>query len=400
MDGDIELSNSVGTKDERGHILAINVRRKVGIDLSPVGFRSRAPGTAVHVENQARTLLALDVDWDWVLVATPKAMREAPYFESFDPIIASDRPLSFHVCFHLGRIWAKADCCLGLATAFFVPFTGPPVVANYFDANAQHAIRDHMDLKEKLKSETINRLFAFSRRRARALFIDSEFGRARMIEAEPGRAQKWVVAPCGVPPVPAAEETPTWATKLNGRPFVLYIGAFSNNKNQRRLIEAWDQLRRRREDAPALVLIGPAPAEFLREVIEPAVIETHQPNDIIMPGFIPELEVAWAYRHAHAYVQPSFAEGFGMPVVQAMSCGVPVACSNSTSLPEVAGGAATLFEPDDIISISTALERLVFDQNQRARQVSAGLERAKQFTWQKNAEIVARRIRAELDRTS
>ena len=78
-----------------------SARRKVGIDLSPVGFRRRAPGTAVHVENQVRALLDLDVDWDWVLVATPSALREAPYFESFHPIVSADRPLTYHACFYL-----------------------------------------------------------------------------------------------------------------------------------------------------------------------------------------------------------------------------------------------------------------------------------------------------------
>ena len=189
-------------------------------------------------------------------------------------------------------------------------------------------------------------------------------------------------------------------TRLNGRPFILYIGAFSNNKNQRRLIAAWDQLRRRRDDTPALVLIGPAPADFLREVIQPAIAEVLRPSEIIMPGFIPETEVGWAYHHAHAYIQPSFAEGFGMPVVQAMSCGVPVACSNSTSLPEIAGGAAILFEPDDTGSMMAALESVIFDENHRTRQVSAGLERASTFTWQKNAAIVAQRIHYELQKLS
>jgi glycosyltransferase involved in cell wall biosynthesis len=372
-------------------------RPKVGLDLSPIGFRWRAPGTAVHVENQARALLKLDVEWQWIVVATPRVLRDTPFFQSFNPIVVSDAPLSYHVCCRLGGIWRRAGCSLGLATAFFAPFNGPPVVTNYFDANALHPVRDERNARERFKSQIIRGLVKFSLRRSRALFIDSDFGRVQMIAAHPATKSKWVVTPCGLPPVgPRPERIPEWAKELNGRQFILYVGAFSQNKNQRRLIEAWAELRRRNEACPRLVLIGPAPESYLREVIEPERARTSHPQEIIIPGFVSSEEVAWAYRAAHAYVQPSFAEGFGMPVIEAMSCGVPVACSNSTSLPEVAGDAAILFDPLITESISRALESLVFDENRRTELRCLGFQRSRLFTWEQHAAIVTKRIRQEL----
>lgn len=371
---------------------------KVGIDLSPIGFRSRAPGTAVHVENQARALLAREVDWEWVLVATKATLRDTPFFESFDPIVVDDAPLTYHVCCRLGSIWSRARCDLGLATAFFAPFFGPPVLTNYFDANYRHPVRDHSGLRATLKRTLLQSLIAFSRRRSRVLFTLTEHTRVEMIKADPASAPKWVVAPCGVPPVPLVTEVPAWAVKLKGRPFLLYVGAFSQNKNQHRLIAAWDHLSRQREDTPALVLLGPTPSDFIREVITPAIAATKSPEKIIITGFVSDEEVAWAYQHACAYLQPSFAEGFGLPVVQAMSCGVPVACSDSTSLPEVAGGAALLFKPDDIRSIAATLLTLTFDETERSRLRQRGLERAKKFSWENHAAIVASRIGQELAR--
>ena len=191
---------------------------------------------------------------------------------------------------------------------------------------------------------------------------------------------------------------PAWAARLKGRPFVLYAGAFSENKNQRRLIQAWDSLRRRHEQMPGLVLIGPSPPDYLKEVIEPLRAQSHRPDEIILPGFVSADEVAWAFWHAHAYIQPSFAEGFGMPVIEAMSCDLPVACSDSTSLPEVAGGAAVLFDPTDVTDMAKALEVIVFDDVRRAALQAAGRVRAKTFTWERHAEIVAGRIREELAR--
>lgn len=376
----------------------MSARLRVGIDLAPIGFRSRAPGTAVLVDNQARALLAMDLPWDWVVVATPRALADTPYFERFDPIILPDRPLSVHVSAHLGRAWAKTGCSLGLATAFFAPFFGPPVVTNYFDANSYHSVKDERTVRQQAKSAVIRGLFRFSRRRSRALFILSEHGKKLITEADPATAGKWVVTPCGCQSVVAASHRPEWAVRLGDRPFILYAGAFSENKNQRRLIEAWDRMRRQRPDFPALVLIGPSPADYLREVVEPARQRTVAPEEVIIPGFLPVDEVGWALHAAHAYVQPSFAEGFGMPVVEAMSCGTPVACSDSTSLPEVAGDAAILFDPSSVEGIAQALERLALDPVERARLRAAGTERARKYTWEAHAEIVAGRIREELER--
>lgn len=373
-------------------------RPKVGIDLAPIAFRSRAPGTAAHVEHQARALLAMKLDWDWVVVATPRVLVDTPFFSAFNPIICRDAPLSYHASITLGSVWARAGCALGLATAFFTPLFGPPVVTNYFDANFHHSVRDFRSLRGRLKQAALRSLWWRSRRRSRALFILSDYGRSRMVEVDPKSKDKWIVAPCGCPPVPAGTIRPGWAAHLAGRPFILYAGAFSENKNQRRLIQAWDELRRRRKNCPMLVLIGPSPPEYIRETIRPTLTLTSHSDEVVIPGFVAAEELAWAFRNAYAYVQPSFAEGFGIPVVEAMSCGVPVACSDSTSLPEIAGNAAILFNPSDVADMSRALEQIVFDEPTRQELRRRGFERARMFTWHRHAEIVASRIASELRR--
>ena len=349
------------------------------------------------VENQARALLALKVEWDWVLVATPRTLADVPFFSAFEPIVVPDTPLSYHATWRVGRLWEKAGCTLGVSTAFFAALVGPPVVTNYFDANAFHPVRDARNPRDRLKSALIQGLWKLSRRRSRALFILSEYGREKMIEVDPATRGKWVVAPCGVAPLPSPPTSaPSWAQTLGGRQFILYAGAFSENKNQRRLIQAWDRVRRSQPTFPQLLLIGPIPATYLRDVIEPERTRTLHPEEVITPGFVPDEELVWAFHNAHAYIQPSFAEGFGMPVVEAMQHGLPVACSNSTSLPEVAGGAARLFDPSSVESIAEALAAIALDEEERQHLRAAGLERAKAFTWERNAEIVAERIRHEL----
>ncbi len=374
----------------------MTARLKVGIDLAAIAFRHRAPGTAVHIANQAMALLKTKVDWDWVLVATPRVLEDSPEFAAWNPIIVPDIPLSLHATFRVGYLWARAGCALGLATVFFAPVYGPPVVVNYFDASAHFT---HESPQYTIKFRILQLLATFSRWRSRALFILSDYGRRRMLEVAPATAGKWVVTYCGCPAIPPAPAlSPPWAASLRDRRFILYSGEMNENKNQRRLIAAWDLARRRHPDFPALVLIGPSVAAYRQDIIEAARMKTAFPDEVIIPGYVPRSELAWAFRKAHAYVQPSFAEGFGLPIIEAMSCGVPVACSNTTSLPEVAGGAALLFDPANVEDIATVLSDLVNDEERRQQLRAAGTIRAQDFTWEAHAAIVAERIRIELQR--
>lgn len=107
-------------------------------------------------------------------------------------------------------------------------------------------------------------------------------------------------------------------------------------------------------------------------------------------GWIPREELYRLYERALGFIFPSTFEGFGMPVLEAMAAGIPVACSDIPPLREVAGGAALFFDPFNDDSIAAALERIVNDDELRARLAAAGPERARHFTWEEAAERTLR----------
>lgn len=188
---------------------------------------------------------------------------------------------------------------------------------------------------------------------------------------------------------------PAWSTVLE-RPFFFFAGAFSDNKNQFRLIELWARLQSEHRDLPALLLLGPCSESYREARINPALRLLPRPEEIVIPGVVSNDDLAWAFQNATAYLQPSFMEGFGMPIIEAMSYGVPVACSDTTCLPSTAGGASLLFTPDNLDSIGSSVLTLWRNHSTREELIKKGLERSSLFTWEKNARAVAEQIEKTL----
>jgi glycosyltransferase involved in cell wall biosynthesis len=119
-------------------------------------------------------------------------------------------------------------------------------------------------------------------------------------------------------------------------------------------------------------------------------------GDVRFPGWLSDEEVEGLWGVADAFVYPSLYEGFGLPVLEAMARGVPVACSNASSLPEVAGDAASLFDPSNEAEIAAAVELLLTDRAAAERLGALGLERARQFSWERTARLTLESYRSAL----
>lgn len=191
---------------------------------------------------------------------------------------------------------------------------------------------------------------------------------------------------------PVAEEALIAAAQARygiSDPYFLYVGTVQPRKNLPRLIEAfaaqWGPQRRRQTQqfAPQLVIAGKR--GWLTEAIERRAVELDVADRVHFTGYVADEDLPALFSGALAFVFPSLYEGFGMPVIEAMACGAPVLTATTSSLPEVAGDAALLVNPQDAMAIAAGLARLAEDATLRAELRSRGLARAASFSWDRCA---------------
>jgi len=169
-------------------------------------------------------------------------------------------------------------------------------------------------------------------------------------------------------------------------PYLLYVGTLQPRKNLVRLLDAFSELRRSTPGPLQLVLAGRR--GWLCQGILARAEELGLGQDVVLTGYVPDADLPALYSGATLFVMPSLYEGFAMPVLEAMACGTPVACSNVSSLPEVAGDAALLFDPRSVDRMAAALKHALEDARLRTELSLRGKERAQQFTWERCARQI------------
>ena len=168
--------------------------------------------------------------------------------------------------------------------------------------------------------------------------------------------------------------------KIKGN-FILYVGTLEPRKNLKGLIQAYAQTQAKNEFL--LVLAGGKGWKY--EHIFRLVEKLKLQDRVIFTGYVPEDDLPGLYKRASLFVYPSYYEGFGLPPLEAMACGLPVIVSNSTSLPEVVGDAGVYVDPYDIRQMSATIDTVLSDSDLLETLRRRGPERAKLFSWEKTA---------------
>lgn len=231
-----------------------------------------------------------------------------------------------------------------------------------------------------------------SLRRADIVVTDSEFSRSEIVKYFPWCEKKLRVVPCGVDTEkfrPCDDKQKIADVKaslgIEGEYF-LYLGTIEPRKNLERLITAYSAFSKKIGDPPKLVLAGGK--GWLYDGIFARVKALGLENSVIFTKYVPSGDMNALMCGALAFVFPSLYEGFGMPPLEAMACGVPVLVSGEASLPEVTGDCAVIVDPYDVKSIANGLYRLYRDEDLRRDLGRQGLERAKEFSWERSARML------------
>jgi len=247
----------------------------------------------------------------------------------------------------------------------------------------------HPEFHPKAKGAHMQAQIKKSTRLADGFVVSCEHSKNELIRLFPYTQNKiHIIPPAASPDFRVRSKTEVRRTldkfKLNYQGYMLCVATLEPRKNMVRLIKAYAKLPQSLRQTYPLVLAG-AKGWMYKHLMK-AIKSKTVVDSIIMTGYLPRSTLCDLFSGAKLMAYPSIYEGFGSPVLEAMYSGTPVLTSNTSSMPEVAGGAAVLVDPLDIDSIKQGLLDILSNQPHCDQLIQKGLERAKAFTWEKTVE--------------
>ncbi len=359
----------------------------IGIDASRACKTTRT-GTEYYSQEIIKALARIDHQNFYVLYSPITPPREL-----------SDLPRKFNwKIIPFPRFWSQIRLSWELQTqsprpdvmfepAHTVPLLHPiPMVVTIHDLGFKY----YPELYTKFENYYHNFSANFSARHSSAIIAVSNYTRNDILKHLAVPAKKVTTVYHGVDKqifrLPNLKEQKTPLGFNIKQPYIFYIGRLEHKKNIVNLIKAYQLLREEKKITHQLVL-GGKPG-FGYEAIQQAVdnVSPAVAKDIIQTGYISNEEYPIILKNADIFAFPSNFEGFGMPVLEAMACGVPVVCSNKTSMPEVAQNAGLLINPQKPFDMAVAFSKIINKPSLRSSLISKGIKRASLFDWDNTAQ--------------
>ncbi len=286
--------------------------------------------------------------------------------------------------------------------AFFSPDGFLSLGANCIQIPVIHDINFHHHPKDTrwLTSKYYNYYFPRFAETAKRIITVSEFSKKDIVDSFHIHPQKIDVVYNGINDgftlTSTAEKEVVRSRFSQGKDYFLHVGSLHPRKNIAGLIRAFSAFKRQTGSDKKLVLAGP---EFWGLVeIKKALKESDYQCDIVFTGRLSQTDLAGLVSSAFCLCLVSFYEGFGIPLIEAMACGVPVISSNRSALPEIGGDAALYVDPDSITSITEALVKLSSDSVLADQLITKGLLQKEKFSWDQSANHLWQSIQQSIDK--
>lgn len=268
----------------------------------------------------------------------------------------------------------------------FTNYVAPPCRKPFVVTVHDLTFVKHPEFVEPKNLKYLERFVPDTLQRAAQIIAVSEATREGLVDAFKVSRNKVTVVPHAADPRFGREQDPAATGRIAkkygiDRDYLLTVGTLEPRKNLKTLFLAFSALRKSTKEQ--LVVVGGK--GWLFEETRRMIGKLGLTDRVILTGFVPDAEMPALFAGAKAFVFPSHYEGFGIPLLEAMTAGTPVVTSNTSSMPEVAGTAALYFDPDDDKGMRLAIERVLEDRKLRQRLVAAGHEQAARFTWERTA---------------
>jgi len=367
---------------------------KIGIDCRM--YSSRFTGIGRYVYELTENLFRLDKQNHYVLFFNePEFSKFMPPNDRVSKVLVNAPHYSLQEQIHSLRALNKAKLDLMHFTHFNAPiFYKKPSIVTIHDLTLSfypgkkmtskiHRLAYHVVIKSAIKkAKKIIAVSQNTKQDLQNIFQTSDQKIAVIYEGVNENFHPITQTPEGAKKIQNIRQK----FQLQQKPYLLYTGVWRSHKNLPNLIHAFHILKNDYGFDGYLVITGRKDPVYAPE-LETKTLSLKLENDVIFTGLVEEEDLVTLYTGALAYVFPSFYEGFGLPPLEAMQCGVPVVASNTSSIPEICGKAnAVFFNPQDPQNMAEKIFEITSQKSLREKLIANGLQRVKQFSWQKMTE--------------
>lgn len=359
---------------------------RIGIDARSLHYE----GVGRYIKELIRNLSALDRSNEYIVyfLSEQSLMENAVKQSNFHNTVLQIGIYDLHKqpCLYY-RLYRDNLDIFHATDHWIVPFIATcPVVVTVNDVLVMTA-RKNLSCKVLAYGTIVTRIALSAAKRIIAV---SDFARKEVVEMIPRTEKKISVIYHGV----GEEFTPHGDSEISAirekyqidKRYILYVGSLKSHKNVPRIIEAFSRLPVSVRQKTDLVIAARLESRFSNVIKLPSLFGIE--NNVRFAGYVPTRDLPALYSGADAFILPSLTECFGLPIIEAMACGVPVMASKAGAIPEIGGDAGIYFDPESTDDIYHTMLRMLTDEGLRKRLSGMGLERSKNFSW----KIAAQKI--------